>query len=322
MSGVAQISNLLHSGFNMSQFPGQKTGPCACLLLPHNMHSQNPLVIPSQAPHPARMKRGDPDSPFRQQRGNRAPQPGGDFRGDADAGRRECGGAGEHQEASGIGDGKHGSEASDERQAQGPSRLTQTSPAYPDSHPILPPRGDYRTLLSFQKAEVVYDLTFRFCHKFLPKGDRTVDQMVQAARSGKKNILEGSKAALTSKETEIKLTNVARASLEELLDDFRDFLRARDKPIWDKESKEALYVRKLGRKTPQTYEQYREFVETRPPEIIANIAICLIHQTNYLLDQQLRRLEQDFLKQGGLRERMTRARLQARQQQQRGGPRP
>ena len=177
------------------------------------------------------------------------------------------------------------------------------------SHPIIPPRGDYQTLLSFQKAEVAYDITFRFAHKYLSRGDRTVDQMIQSARSGKKNIQEGSKAALTSKETEIKLTNVGRASLEELLDDYRDYLRVREHREWDKDSKEALFVRKLGRKTPQTYELYREFVETRPPEIIANIAICLIHQANYLIDQQLRRLEQDFLKEGGLRERMTRARL-------------
>ena len=95
----------------------------------------------------------------------------------------------------------------------------------------------------------------------------------------------------------------------ELLDDYKDYLRARDLKMWDKNSKQALYVRRLGRKTPQTYELYREFVETRPPEVIANIAICLIHQANYLIDQQLRRLEKDFLEQGGLRERMTRARL-------------
>ncbi len=187
------------------------------------------------------------------------------------------------------------------------------------SHPserLLPPRGDYRTLLSFQKAEIIYDITFRFAHKFLSKGDRTVDQMIQSARSGKKNILEGSKAAFTSKETEIKLTNVARASLEELLDDYRDYLRARDLALWDKDSKEAQYVRKLGRKTPQSYEDYRKFVETRPPEVVANIALCLIHQTNYLIDQQLRRLEQDFLKEGGLRERMNRARLASRSRQE------
>jgi four helix bundle suffix protein len=188
------------------------------------------------------------------------------------------------------------------------------SPDSHSSHPIIPPRGDYQTLHSFHKAEVVYDLTFRFAHKYLARGDRTVDQMIQSARSGKKNILEGSKAALTSKETEIKLTNVGRASLEELLDDYRDYLRVREHCEWDKNSKEALFVRQLGRKTPQTYELYREFVETRPPEVVANIAICLIHQANYLIDQQLRRLEQDFLKEGGLRERMTRARLDYRTQ--------
>jgi four helix bundle suffix protein len=177
---------------------------------------------------------------------------------------------------------------------------------------LIPPRGDYQTLLSFQKAEVVYDITFRFAHKFLDKGDRTIDQKIQAARSGKKNLLEGSKAGRTSKETEIKLTNVAWASLEELLDDYRDYLGARDLSEWDKDSKEALYVRKLGRKTPPSFEDYREFVETRSAEVIANIALCVIHQANYLIDQQLRRLEKDFLDQGGVRERMTRMRLSAR----------
>jgi four helix bundle suffix protein len=182
------------------------------------------------------------------------------------------------------------------------------------SHPIIPPQGDYQALHSFQKAEVIYDITFRFAHQAFPKGDRTIDQMIQAARSGKKNILEGSKAARTSKQTEIKLTSVARASLEELLDDYRDYLRVREHPQWDKNSKEALYIRRLGRQTPQTYELYRQFVETRPPEVVANIALCLIHQANYLIDHQLLRLEQDFLKEGGLRERMTRARLASRNQ--------
>lgn len=211
---------------------------------------------------------------------------------------------------------KHGNDATDGKNEH-IGRGSHTSPASHNSHSLpdpppdllLPPRGDYQTLLSFQKAEVIYDLTFRFAHKFLAKSDRTIDQMIQSARSGKKNILEGSKAGLTSKETEIKLTNVARASLEELLDDYRDYLRARDLRLWDKDSREALYVRKLGCKTPQTYEDYREFVETRSDEVIANIAICLIHQTNYLIDQQVRRLAQDFLKEGGLRERMTRARM-------------
>jgi four helix bundle suffix protein len=204
---------------------------------------------------------------------------------------------------------KDGNNVKNENDGRHPSDSSYDSHS---SHPIIPPRGDYQTLLSFQKAEVVYDITFRFAHKFLSKGDRTIDQMIQSARSGKKNILEGSKAAVTSKETEIKLTGVARASLEELLDDYKDYLRARDLTMWDKDSKEAQYVRKLGRKTPQAYKIYREFVETRPPEVIANIALCLIHQTNYLVDQQLHRLEKDFLEQGGLRERMTRARLEHR----------
>ena len=207
-------------------------------------------------------------------------------------------------------DAKHGND--ENHNSHSSHKSHQPAPADPNR--VLPPRGDYQTLLSFQKAEVVYDITFRFAHKYLSRGDRTVDQMIQSARSGKQNILEGSKAATTSKETEIKLTNVGRASLEELLADYRDYLRVRDLRLWDKDSKEALFVRELGRQTPQTFEVYREFVETRPAEVIANIAICLIHQTNYLLDQQLKTLEKEFIEQGGLRERMTRARLNYRNQ--------
>jgi len=144
--------------------------------------------------------------------------------------------------------------------------------------------------------------------------------MVQAARSGKQNILEGCMASGTSKETEIKLVNVARASLEELLEDYSDFLRTRNHPLWDKASREALFVRKLGSRSDVSYESYRTYIETRPPDIVANILICLIHQTNYLLDQQLRALEKAFLVEGGLRERMTRARLDTRRQQHRGEP--
>ncbi len=122
---------------------------------------------------------------------------------------------------------------------------------------FIPAHGNYHELLSYQKAEVIYDLTFRFCQRFLSKGDRTVDQMVQAARSGKQNILEGSKASGTSKEMELKLTNVARASLEELLADYRDFLRVRDFPVWAKDSKKALFVRRIGHRSHVTYETYR-----------------------------------------------------------------
>jgi len=136
--------------------------------------------------------------------------------------------------------------------------------------------------------------------------------MVQAARSGKQNILEGCQASGTSKEAEIKLINVARASLEELLEDYRDFLRVRKAALWDKNSREARFVRRLGSEKNRSYESYRTYIETRPAPVVANILICLIHQTNYLLDQQLRQLEKAFLQEGGLRERMTRARLSHR----------
>lgn len=198
--------------------------------------------------------------------------------------------------------------------SDGESRNHHSHPLTPQ---LLPPRGDYQTLLSFQKAEVAHDITFRFAHQHLSRGDRTIDQMIQSARSGKQNLLEGSKAAQTSKEMEIKLTNVARASLEELLRDYYDYLRVRDLPVWDKNSDQAQFIRKLGRKKPQTFELYRKFVETRPPEVVANIAICLIHQANYLIDQQLKTLEQEFINQGGLRERMTRIRLANRDRRER-----
>jgi four helix bundle suffix protein len=184
----------------------------------------------------------------------------------------------------------------------------------PDSsEKFLQKTGNYRALHAYRKAEVLYDYTFRFCEKFLALGDRTRDQMIQAARSGKQNIAEGSKASVTSTETEIKLINVARASLEELLLDYQDFLRVRDLPQWDKNSREALYARKLGSRPDESYETYRTYMETRPAETLANIAICLIHQTNYLIDQLVRRLETDFVQKGGLRERMTRARLNHRE---------
>lgn len=183
---------------------------------------------------------------------------------------------------------------------------------------FIPPHGGYQNLLSYRKALIVYDCTVRFCGRFLSSRDRTVDQMVQAARSGKQNIVEGSQASGTSKEMEIKLTNVARASLEELLEDYRDYLRTRGHPLWNKDSKEALFARKLGATNDASYESYKSYVETRPAETVANIIICLIHQANYLLDKQKRSLEKAFLEEGGLRERMTRARLKARGKRQSG----
>ena len=177
------------------------------------------------------------------------------------------------------------------------------------SNGFIPPHGGYENLLSFQKAKIVFDGTVVFCKRFLEKRDRTVDQMVQAARSGKQNIVEGSLASGTSKEGEIKLVNVARASLGELLEDYHDFLRTRHLRLWQKNSREATFVRRLGAHLDASYKTYATYFENRPAEIVVNILICLVHQTNYLLDQQLRQLEKSFVQEGGLRERMTRARL-------------
>lgn len=185
------------------------------------------------------------------------------------------------------------------------------------SEGFIPPHGGYENLLSFQKSRIVYDATVYFCDKYIDRRSRTHDQMVQAARSGKQNILEGSQASGTSRETEIKLVNVARASLEELLEDYRDFIRVRGAILWSKDSREALFVRKLGSRKDVSYESYRPYFETRPPEIVANIIICLIHQTNYLLDRQIMRLEEDFLEKGGLKENMFKARLNRRDEQKR-----
>ena len=174
---------------------------------------------------------------------------------------------------------------------------------------FIPPHGGYVGLVAYQKALVVFQGTCRFCERFLEKRDRIVDQMVQAARSGRENIVEASKMSGTSKETELKLINVSRSSLEELLEDCSDFLRKRKVSRWLRNSPEALFVRRLARKVDVPYETYETYVETRRPEVVANILICVIHQTNYLLDQLIRKLEKDFLVEGGLRERMTRARL-------------
>src|SRR5579883_3119578 len=112
---------------------------------------------------------------------------------------------------------------------------------------FIPPHGGYRSLITYQKAEIIYDGTVYFCNRFFKKPDRTIDQMVQAARSGKQNIAEASIASGTSKETEIKLTNVARASLEELQLDYEDFLRSNKLPLWDKDSKNVTRLRQLNK---------------------------------------------------------------------------
>lgn len=166
---------------------------------------------------------------------------------------------------------------------------------------LIPPHGGYRELKSFQSSTLVYDLTVAFCDRFV-REPRMRDQMFQAARSGRQNIAEGCQASGTSKKTELKLVNVARASLEELLLDYEDYLRQRAFPAWDKNSVEALQIRKLSYLDNRSYTTYASYFSE--PAIAANVLICLIHQTNYLLDQLLRVLQKDFLEQGGFTERL------------------
>jgi four helix bundle suffix protein len=177
---------------------------------------------------------------------------------------------------------------------------------------FIPLHGGYRHLITYQKAEIIYDATVYFTHRFFRPPDRTIDQMVQAARSGKQNIAEASMASGTSKETEIKLTNVARASLEELLLDYEDFLRTRKHPVWDKGHQLAIRFRELNRTPGATYQTYCRAFENKDPEISANSIICLIRIASYLLSRQIESLEQSFLKEGGLRERMSKARTEQR----------
>lgn len=177
---------------------------------------------------------------------------------------------------------------------------------------LIPHTGtNYKKLLSYQKSEVIYQITYYFCNHYLSKGDRTVDQMVQAARSGKQNIIEGSAASSTSAKTEIKLLNVAKASLQELLADYEDYLHTRCKPQWCKGSREYEAMRELGRQHSDA-EYFMGLVATRPPETIANMAIILINQADYLLFRQLKRLSEDFLRNGGFSERMSRMRCSNR----------
>ena len=183
---------------------------------------------------------------------------------------------------------------------------------------FIPPHGGYQKLLAYQRAEIVYDATVKFCADLFNRRDRTVDQMVQAARSGKQNIAEGSQASGTSKEFEIKLTNVARASLEELLIDYRDFLRIRGLSEWPKEHRYVKRLREINRTPDANYETFRMAVENPDIGIRANAIIGLIKVTNYLLDQQRRHLEKEFLEKGGLKENMFRARIEYRDKQRKG----
>ena len=195
----------------------------------------------------------------------------------------------------------------------------------------LRPSGGYRNTASFQTTTLIYDATVWFCEKFLDARSRTVDQMVQAARSGRQNIAEGSRASATSSQTELRLVNVARASLEELLLDYEDYLRHRHLPQWSPESPEASAVRAVARTLRQDrsdpsdqpdlsdadrYALYARWLDHTDSAVRANALICLIHQANYLLDHQIAALEQAFIGGGGYSEQLATERLRQRRQEQ------
>jgi restriction system protein len=173
-----------------------------------------------------------------------------------------------------------------------------------NSSKLIPSHGGYRNLKSYQMAEIVYDATNKFCTRFIDKRSRTIDQMIQAARSGKQNIAEGSMASGTSKKIELKLVGIARASLEELLLDYQDFLRQRNLSLWNKNDPRVIEIREIGFNMNKSYMSYKTYIEDGSRELAANTIICIIHQTNYLLDQLLRKLEKDFLEDGGFTERL------------------
>jgi restriction system protein len=186
----------------------------------------------------------------------------------------------------------------------------------------LRPSGGYRELRSFQVATIIYDATVAFCDRFVDKRSRTHDQMVQAARSGRQNIAEGSRASATSSQTELRLVNVARASLDELLLDYEDFLRQRGLRQWAKDDAEARKVRALGTRkptdttAPSDPSDYSQWLASPDPAVVANAVICLIHQANYLLDRQTVALERGFVKEGGYSEQLAAARIAERAKHQ------
>ncbi len=179
------------------------------------------------------------------------------------------------------------------------------------SDSFLKTRGDYHTLTAYQKTECIYDITFYFANTFLQKGDRTIDQMIQAARSGKQNIAEGSAAAITSSETELKLTNVARASLKELLEDYKDYLRTRGLELWPYDSEKAQTTRSVCAAHNDT-QFYTDAIKLRSAETIANIAITLLYQADVLLRKLIESMERRFVQNGGIREQMGQARREWR----------
>lgn len=195
------------------------------------------------------------------------------------------------------------------------STLNNQSNQSSSSHHFLPKYGHYRHLRVYKIAEELYDLTYIFCQRFLPHyGDRTVDQMVQAARSGKQNIAEGNQAASTSSETEIKLTNVAKASIEELLADYEDYLRTRNLSQWDNHHPRLEPLRQWTC-SEAFHNQYKVHAERMNDEEMANLCITLCHQVIHMLHRLIDTMQDRFVTQGGIKERMHAARTGFRQEQ-------
>jgi restriction system protein len=182
------------------------------------------------------------------------------------------------------------------------------------------PHGGYQKLRSYQTARIIYDATIIFCDRFIDKFSRTRDQMIQAARSGAQNIAEGSMASATSKKTEMNLTNVAKASLEELMLDYQDFLRQKELPLWDKDSAEAMAVRnfyKSDRSDQSDLSDKSDPYSIRKvnADTAANTMVCLINQASFLLNRQMQKLEESFANEGGFSERLRRVRMMNRNKQ-------
>lgn len=186
----------------------------------------------------------------------------------------------------------------------------QNTPPYT----FLPRHGHYRNLRVYKVTEIIYDITYYFTHKFLSRGDRTVDQMIQAARSGKQNIAEGNQAAATSSETEIKLTNVAKASLEELLDDYEDYIRVRNLEQWGKSHPRYDKMIQYAR-SDKFHNEYALQIQHMNDEEISNLCITLIHQAISMLHNLITTMQNRFVTEGGIKERMHQARTGYRQKQ-------
>lgn len=191
---------------------------------------------------------------------------------------------------------------------------TQNIPKDKNTNTFLPQYGHYRNLRVYQVTEIIYDITYYFTQKYLQKGDRTIDQMVQAARSGKQNIAEGNQAAATSSETEIKLTNVAKASLEELLTDYEDYLRVRNLQQWGQLHPRYEALRQYAR-SENIMQDYAQQIKRMNDEEIANLCITLIHQATYMLHKLLITMQNRFVTEGGIKEQMYNARANYRNNQ-------